>query len=335
MPARDLSALLGQVGRAKQHFRLARDCRVLSCYEAGRDGFWLHRALVARGIENLVVDSASIAVDRRLRRAKTDRIDLDKLLAMLLRHGGGERDVWRVVHVPSEAAEDARRSSRELDKLKQERTRHLNRLQGLLVAQGVRCSIDKNFVAALPAQRNADGRALGPRLQAELVRQYRRLQLVTQQIRELEAERRAALRQAGDPSYAMSAQLHRLRGIGDTGAVTLVQEYFGWRAFRNRRQVGGLSGLTASPYCSGRMQRDQGISKSGNPRLRALVVQLAWGWLRYQPDSALSRWYQERFANGGKRMRRIGIVALARRLLVALWRYLEYGEVPEGAVLKR
>lgn len=333
--ARDLSALLAELARAKQHFGLAPDCRVLSCYEAGRDGFWLHRALAARGIESLVVGSSSVAVDRRLRRPKTDRIDLDKLMSMLLRHAGGEPGVWRVVSVPSPAAEDARRASRELDKLKQERLRHTNRIQSLLMAQGMRCPLGRDFVAALPKLRNPDGQALGPQLQAELLRQYRRLQLVLEQIRELEAARRAALRAAEDPGYAMAARLARLKGIGETGSVSLVQEYFGWRAFGDRRRAAGLIGLTPTPYSSGSSRRELGISKAGNPRQRALLTQLGWGWLRHQPNSALSRWYEERFGNGGKRLRRIGIIALARRLFIALWRYLEHGEIPEGAELKR
>lgn len=332
--AGDLSALLAELARAKQHFRLARDCRVLSCYEAGRDGFWLQRALSARGIECLVVGSASIAVDRRMRRPKTDRLDLDKLLSMLLRYAGGEPDVWQVVSVPSPAAEDARRASRELDKLKQERLRHRNRMQSLLVAQGIRRAVNRDLPAALPALRNPAGQALGPQLQAELVRQYRRLALLEEQIRELEAARRAALRAASDPGYAMAAQLYRLKAIGPTGSVTLVQELFGWRPYGNRRRAAALLGLTATPHSSGSSRRELGISKAGNPRLRALMIQLAWGWLRHQPNSALSRWYEERFGNGGKRLRRIGIVALARRLLIALWRYLEHGEIPQGAELK-
>ena len=332
--AGDLLALDEEIRRAKKRFSLPEDARVLSCYEAGRDGFWLHRYLLAQEIENLVVDAASIEVPRRAKRAKTDRLDVGKLLTMLIRFDCGEKKVWSVVHVPSVEAEDKRHLHRELATLKTDRTRHINRIKGLLVGQGVRIPVGTDFLERLDTVRLWDGSPLPGGLRSRLELEYACLQFVQQQIKELEAERKKAIRTSTDPSVEKVRQLLRLRVIGENSAWLFVMEFFGWRKFRNRREVGPLAGLTPTPYQSGDESREQGISKAGNRPIRAMVIEISWGWLRFQPQSELSRWFQRRFGQGSKRMRKIGIVALARKLLVALWRYLEYGEIPPGAQLK-
>jgi transposase len=307
----------------------------VSCYEAGRDGFWLHRYLQSRGIDNVVVDSASLEVDRRLRRAKTDRIDAGKLLRMLIRYHGGEKQLWRVVRVPTWEDEDARHLNRELESLKRERTRHRNRIHGILMQQGLRLPnpSKKRFIKDLEALRTWDGQELPGGMKARLVRVYQQLRLVEDQISTLAKEKRDQLKEAGNVKMRQVAQLLRLPGIGPVSSWTFVMEFFGWRRFRNRREVAALAGLTPTPYDSGRRLREQGISKAGNRRIRTLAIEIAWAWLRYQPRSKLSQWFSERFAGGGTRMRRIGIVAVARRLLIDLWRFLEYGVVSEGALL--
>jgi len=340
--AGDLTALQGEIRRARQRFGLAETAPVRSCYEAGRDGFWLHRYLQDQEIENLVVDSASIEVNRRAKRAKTDRLDVGKLLSMLVRYHSGEKKVWSVVHVPSVEAEDARHLHRELTTLKADRTRHSNRIKGLLAGQGVRRAMGADFLDHLGTVRLWDGSALPPGLRARLEREFAGWQFAHQQVHDLEAERRRLLRTSEESEIDQVRQLLKLRGIGDNSAWLFVMEFFGWREFRNRRQVGGLAGLTPTPYRSGAEEREQGISKAGNKLIRAMAIEIAWGWLRHQPDSELSRWYQEHYGQGSKRQRKtcgersrtIGIVALARKLLVALWRYLEDGEIPAGAQLK-
>ncbi|MGQ9854177.1 MAG: IS110 family transposase [Candidatus Oleimicrobiaceae bacterium] len=332
--AGDLLGLEEEIRLAKKRFHLPQDVRVLSCYEAGRDGFWLHRYLLAQGIENLVVDAASIEVPRRAKRAKTDRLDLGKLLGMLMRYDGGEQKVWSVVHVPSLEVEDKRHLHRELDALKADRTRHSNRIKGLLAGQGVRMALKADFPARLDEVRLWDGSPLPLGLRSRLEREYACWRFIGEQIRGLEAERWELIRTSADPSVEMVRRLLRLRGIGENSAWEFVMEFFAWRDFHNRRQVGGLSGLTPMPYQSGDEAREQGISKAGNRSIRAKAIEIAWGWLRFQPESGLSRWFQRRFGCGSKRLRKIGIVALARKLLIALWRYLEYGEIPAGARLK-
>ncbi len=334
IPAGDLLKLGDEILRAKRRFGLDEEVTVVSCYEAGRDGFWLHRYLVSEGIKNIIVDSASLEVNRRKRRVKTDRVDLGKLLTMLIRYHSGEKKVWHGVWVPSLAQEDGRQLHRELSSQKTERTQHINRIKGLLVSQGVRLEIKKDFVQQVSAAKLWDGSPIPPGLQARVIREFARIELVNQQIKALEAERRQIIRTATDPQTEMIRHLLCLRGIGLTSAWLFVKEFFGWRQFRNRREVGALAGLTPTPHQSGDSNREQGIDKAGNRHIRAIAIEIAWAWLRLQPDSALSCWYQERFGHGNSRMRRIGIVALARKLLIALWRYLERGEVPEGAVLK-
>jgi transposase len=327
--AGDTAAVAQCIVKAKERCKLQAQAKVHSCYEAGRDGWWLHRWLLEQGIDNIVVDSASIEVNRHARRTKTDRLDGDKLLAMLLRHRTGER-VWSVLHEPTPEDEDARRTHRELARLTQERTAHTNRIGSLLVLHNLRphLIIGGRDWAAWWARH---GEQVPPVLRAEIERESARLALVKQQVKALEAARRQELAAGKQP---LVAQLSQLRAIGPKGAWVLVKELFGWRRFANRRELAGCLGLAPTPYASGDSQIEQGISKAGNRRARSLLVELAWNWLRLQPDSALSQWFNRRFAAGGKRMRRVGIVALARRLAIALWRYLEHGEIPAGATLK-
>jgi len=322
------------VAQAKDRLGLPADAAVFSCYEAGRDGFWVHRYLTSEGICNVVVDSSSIEVPRRSRRRKTDRLDAKKLLRMLIRYHQGDRTIWSVVRVPSEEAEDRRRVHRDLERLKKERTAHTNRIRSLLATEGLRIKLDRHFLARLNASRRWNDSPLGSRLKAELVREYQRRTLVHDQIRQLEKQQLAELKDGSTPEARKVLRLMGLRGIGITTAWTLVHEFFGWRLFANGKEVGSAAGLTGTHYNSGGSERDQGISKAGNRRVRRLMVEVAWRWLQFQPQSGLSRWFQVRFGGGGKRMRRKGIVALARRLLVALWRYLEQGLVAEEVIVK-
>lgn len=332
--ARDLGALGSEITAAKRRLGLTPTAPVVSCYEAGRDGFWLHRALTHAGHQNYVVDSSSIEVKRRARRAKSDRLDVRKLLQMLVRYQGGEPRVWSVVRVPTVADEDRRQVHRELTTVKRDRARVTNRIKGLLANQGVVGPVAGAFPTWLAAVRLWDGAPLPRTLRARLEREWEKVVLLTDQICTLVALQRRQLRTATEPAMDQVRQLLHLRGLGPVSSWVMVMECFAWRRFRNRREVGALAGLVPAPYQSGGITRDQGITKAGNRHVRHLAIELAWGWLRYQPDSALSRWYATRFGAGSSRLRRIGIVALARRLLIALWRYLETGEVPEGAVLK-
>ena len=343
LKARNLDGLRHEIDLAKERFGLAKEAEVFSCYEAGRDGFWLHRFLEVNGVKNLVVDSASIEVNRRFRRAKTDRLDVGKLLNMLMRYHQGEPKVWSVVHVPGVAEEDQRQLHRERMALKRERTHHINRMKGVLASQGVVLEVKPDFVERLEAVRLWDGSPIPSGLQALLVREHERLQLVREQVHQIEDTRKEILQTSKDPAIEQVRRLLRLKGIGVNSAWVYVMEFFAWRAFRNRRELGCLSGLTPTPYQSGESARERGtlapgasagISKAGNRPVRAMAIEIAWAWLRNQPDSQLSRWYRKRFAKGSSRVRRIGIVALARKLLIALWQYLENGALPDGAQLK-
>jgi transposase len=323
-----------EIAAAKTRFRLPADAPVISCYEAGRDGFWVHRYLTSLGIENLVVDSSSIEVNRRARRAKTDRMDVEKLLAMLLRYVTGERTVWRIVRVASEADEHRRQLHRDLLTLKHDRTRVTNRIAGLLATVGVQIKVDVRFRDRLDCLMQWNGQRLPEALRVRLAREWQKVELLTTQIHDLERARRALIRESRDEAVALVRRLLQLRGIGHNAAWLYVMELFAWRQFRNRRQVGGSLGLVGTPYKSGALDHEQGISKAGNKRVRTMAVQIAWGWLTYQRQSALTQWYTRRFAHGGPRARKIGIVAVARRLVIDLWRYLDAGVIPEGAVLK-
>lgn len=331
MAARSYTGLVREIQKAKERFGLPDATPVLSCYEAGRDGFWIHRFLAKQQVQNLVVDSASIEVNRRKRRAKSDRLDALALLRQLIRWDNGEKKVWAVVQVPSIEAEDGRQLHRELIGLKDERTSHINRIKGLLAGHGLTVVVDSQLPARLDRLRQWDDSPVPSELRARILREFERWQLVTKQINSLEQEQRRRIRDDATPGVEAMRMLLGLKGVGAQGAWLLVREFFGWREFRNRREVGGLAGLTGTPYGSGTMEREQGISKAGNRRLRWLMVQLAWSWLRYQPDSVLSQWFRRRFDHS-PRLRKVGIVALARKLLVAFWKYLSKGEVPEGAV---
>jgi transposase len=334
IPARDLKRLEREVAAAKERFGLAADAPVMSCYEAGRDGWWLHRYLDSRGILNLVVDSSSIEVNRRKRRAKSDGLDVGKLLVMLMRFANGETKVWSVVRAPSVQDEDDRQLHRELLSLKSEQTRHVNRIKGLLAGWGLELPEVGRLAQELATLRTWDGSPLPPRMRQRLSREWQRLELVEQQILEIERERVQVLRSTTCPKAIRIRQLMDLRAIGVNSAWLYVMEIFGWRQIRNRRELASLCGLAPTPYQSGQDDREQGINKAGNWRMRRMAVEIAWCWLRWQPGSELSRWFEERFAASGRRARRVGIVALARKLLVQLWRYVETGELPPGAVLK-
>lgn len=334
VPARDGAAVLREITNAKGRFGLGAEARVVSCYEAGRDGFWLHRFLVAQGIENRIIDSSSIEVNRRQRRAKTDRMDTDRLLGLLVRYEAGERTAWSVVRAPSDREEDARQLHRELLTAKRDRTRVTNRMRGLLANQGLEIDLTQAVPRQLAGLRRWDGSPLPGGLRHRLEREWEKVQFLTQQIAALTRERRRRIREAADPAMAQVWRLLQLRGIGTNGAWLHTMEFFAWRQFRNGRQIGSLAGLTPTPHQSGELRRELGIDKAGNRRVRWMAIELAWTWLRFQPHSALAKWYEARFARGGPRLRKIGIVALARKLLIALWRYLETGVVPEGAQLK-
>src|SRR4051794_8901251 len=325
--AEGLLALISRV-REQAERALGAPVRVASCHEAGRDGFWLHRVLQKAGIDNRVIDPASLLVDRRARRAKTDRLDAEALLRALMALCRGEPRVCAVVRAPSVEEEDARRPTRERANLLKERVRHVNRIKGLLATQGI-----DDYQPLRPERRGAlvtgDGRPLPERLAAEVRRHLRRLELVLEMLEEVEAERDRAT--AAAPGKA--AALLRLKGLGAESAAVLGAEVF-YRSFANRRGVAAYAGLVPSPFASGDSCRDQGVSKAGNPRVRRMMVELAWLWVRFQPESALSQWFVARVGPGKGRVRRIAIVALARKLLVALWRYVETGLVPTGAVLK-
>lgn len=345
MPARDLGRLREEIAKAKQKLGLAESAPVASCYEAGRDGFWLHRYLLSVGVENIVVDSSSIEVNRRQRRVKTDRVDASKLYTMLLRHSRGEQHVWKVVRVPSREDEDERRTHRELERLQKERVQHSNRITSLLVTQGVVVEVNRKLPEFLERVRLWDGSQLSPLLKTELEREYARMQEIDRQILAIRKEQRRQIKEAAEVKDASSRDdraayknqlvvaLMLLAGVGERTAWPLVYEFL-WRDFENRREVGNAAGLCGTPYDSGGSVREQGISKAGNKRIRRLMVELGWCWLRHQPESAITLWFNGRFAEGGKRMRRIGIVGVARRLLIALWRYAKFGEVPRGARFK-
>ena len=324
--AADTAAFLRCVAKARARFGLSSAAPLYTCYEAGRDGWWLHRWLTEQGIHNIVVDASSIEVSRRRRRAKSDRIDGHKLLELLMHYHAGDKKVWAVVREPTPEQEDARRLSRELKRLTREQAQHTTRIGALLVLHNLRGGpVATTAWHAWWANQQA---GVPPNLRQEIERELARLDLVRQQIRAVEAQQR---RQA----HPMVAQLCALRGIASRGASVLVDELFGWRRFANRREVGACLGMTGTPYSSGDIQIEQGISKAGNKRARTIAVELAWRWQRLQPASELTAWFNRRFAHGGKRMRRIGIVALARRLVVALWRFLTTGEIPAGAAFKQ
>jgi transposase len=332
----DTTGLLAFIAaqRTRAEARLGAPVEVISCFEAGRDGFWLHHLLLAHGVASHIVEPTSILVSRRARRAKTDRLDAEGLLRVLMAYHRGDRQVCSVLRVPSPEEEDAKRPHRERDHLVQERVRIENRIESLLFTQGIRKRPSlRTWDRDLAALWTADGRALPPHLQAELDRLRRRLGLTLELIREIEAEQAEKATAAPDAAGQKATALARLRGVGATFAAVLTREVF-YRHFDNRRQLGSYVGVAPMPHQSGTIDRDRRISRAGNPRARKALIQLAWLWLRYQPGSALAGWFRERVGVLAGRTRRIAIVAMARKLLVALWRYVETGVVPEGVELK-
>jgi transposase len=314
---------------ARQRLGLPSTVPVVSCYEAGRDGFWIHRALAARGVRNRVVDSASIEVNRRARRAKTDRLDALKLVAMLVRVAYGDRTVWREVRVPSVADEAARHVSRERQTLVQDRTRLVNQVRSYLTTWGA--TLPKTQAAGWwTTVTDWQGQPLPAAVQARLARAHQRLVFLAEQLTALETTQREALAAAAADQPA--ARLRRLKGVAAISVSVLLDEGLAWRDFQNRRQLGGLLGFAPTPYASGTLQRDLGISGAGNTRLQSVMVQLAWSWVRWQPSSALTQWFQRRFGDSA-RARKVGIIALARKLLIALWRWAVQGIEPAGAIV--
>jgi transposase len=333
MAARDIHGLDEEMTRAKRRFGLPDDARVVSCDEAGRDGFWLHRGFVAQGVESVGVDSSSIEVHRRHRRAKTDRLAGQKLLTMLLRYVAGEPRVWSRVRVPSVEEEDRRQRHRAWATAKRDRTRGITRIKGLLASQGLVMPHRAELPQQLDSLRLWDGSPLPAGLRQRLGQAWEQVQVLAQRIGQLEAERRALMQTAEDAVRNNGRQLLPLTGIGTKSAGGFVLECFGWRAFRNGTEVGALSGLPPTPYASGNTADERGSAKAGNYPIRAMAIEMAWGWLRFQPARALTQWYQQRFGHGSSRRRRIGLVALARQLLMALWRVVETGVLPDGAAL--
>jgi transposase len=329
-----LLALIESI-RARAALKLGASPKVVSCYEAGYDGFWLHRLLMAAGITNYVFDPSSIAVDQRARRAKTDRIDGELLLRTLMAHLRGEPRVVRIVRVPGVEQEDARRASRERDRLVKEQTGHTNRIKALLRLLGMAVGYPRrrDWLNWLERQRDWQGQPVSPHLLAEVAREHARLMLVREQLAALEQAQTAQTSAVPAAMAERRDQLQRLKALGPAFSTTLTNEVL-YKDFRNRRQVGAYCGLAPSPWQSGGIDRDQGISKAGNPRARCAAIELAWLWLRHQPDSKLTQEYRRRTLNASKRIKRVAIVALARKLIVALWRYLTTGLVPEGAMLK-
>jgi transposase len=333
IPAGDRVALQRAIGEATRRLGIAEGAPVRSCYEAGREGFWIHRWLATVGVTNVVVDSSSIEVNRRSRRRKTDRLDAEKLLQMLIRYWAGDRRAWTVVHVPTVETEDARHAERTIATLTAERTRQRNRVHSLLALHGVRVRITARLGAQLATLIDWAGQPLPAGLVARLAVTWRQLVGVEAELRTARRAQQAAVRAGATAAAVRAARLQQLRGIQAGSAMVLAKELLA-RDLRNRRQVGALTGFVAVPSQSGEAAHDQGISRAGLRALRSRLVELAWVWVQYQPASALTQWYQRRFAGGGPRLRRIGIVALARKLVIALWRFSEQNIVPAGAVLR-
>lgn len=331
IPSGDIVKFHQLIDQMKRHYGLGVDSPVRTCYEAGRDGFWIHRALTAEGLHNLIVDAASIQVDRRAKRAKTDRLDAAALVRLLMRHWQGEQEVWRMVQVITPEQEAGRHQHREDIGLAQERTALLNEMRGLLAAVGGKLPSLRHLGERLPLVKQWNGQPLSEDLQVRLKRLHARLVLVEQQRQEVRTQRERRLKQSDTPENETARRLLALKGIGPRGSSLLAYEGISYRQFKNRREIAGFVGITPTPYQSGDSRREQGISKAGNRWMRWMMVELAWCWLQYQPQSELSRWYRERFS-GSARQKKVGIVALARKLLIALWRWVTTGELPAGAV---
>lgn len=334
MKARDEAVLLREVAAAKVKLHLPAETPVVFCYEAGRDGFWIHRMLKKHGYACDIMDPASIEVPRQARTRKTDRLDATRLLDLLIRSRlWGQRRAYSVVHVPTEAQEAALRLHRERQRLVKEQTEHLSRIKALCILLGVQV---KNPARVLVDQLiDWEKKPFAEAWKGDLRREQERLALVQAQIQELEAQQAQAVKKASTPAEQKAEKLLRLKAIGIQSSWILSHECFGWRHFQNRRQLGSFAGLTGTPYDSGDTLREQGISKAGSRRVRVALIELAWGWIRWQPKSALTQWFIDRYIReGSKRSKRKGIVAVARKLLIALWKYVEQDIMPEGAILK-
>lgn len=340
VPAGDGEALYRHLRKLEDRARAktAAPAAIRLCFEIGYDGFWLARLLRARNIDTYVLDPASFLVSRRGKRAKTDRIDAEAMIGILKAYLAGDHSVCRPVTVPTPEEEDARRLMRERGDLVRERTKIISRIRALLALHGIKhlqALKGGDWASQLDLMRTGDGRALPTNLRNQIARCFERLTMLNTQIKQVEAARAEAI-MADDTSFPCpdkAVRLEQLRGIGANGATMLVSEVFS-RDFASRRHLASFLGLAPSPYSSGNVERDQGISKAGNRGARCLMVELAWGWLRYQPSSELTLWYRERFKGKGKRAAKVGVVALARKLLIALWRFVETGLVPQGAELR-
>ena len=339
IPGGDTKRLLELIGRLQVKLRGKGVSRVrtVCCYEAGYDGFWLHRVLVNHGVENHVLDAASLPIDRRAKHIKTDNIDAKRLLRAIVGFVQGDPQSCRVVRAPTLEEEDARRLHRERQRLVRERTGHLNRIKALLITHGIRALriTDAKWCERLEKMQTGDGRPIPTRLKIEIEREWKRLKVVAEQVREVEAERDRLVKGSEPSSDVCTVKMRRLvklHGIGAEFATVLTREVF-YRPFQNRRQVASYVGLAPAPYDSGDTKHDQGINKAGNTRARVTAVQMAWLWLRYQSKSELSLWYYKRVGDLKGRVRRIMIIALARKLVIALWRYVETGKVPTGAIV--
>jgi transposase len=349
VPPGDSAKLIAHLERARTRVQDGTDApvRVMTCYEAGRDGFWLHRVLRANGIDNQIVDPASLLTDQKKKSAKTDRIDVHKILRALKLWHDGDTEACRMVHVPTPDQEDARRPVREAQRIKKEQTGHTNRIKSLAALHGIWTfqPLRRDWREQLERLQTADGRPLPPQLKAEIRRECERLHYIRGQLKELVREDRAHRREARrsaegkqpeektalEQRAELIAHLKTLKGVGDVGASVLVNEVF-FRDFENRQELAGYVGLTPQPNSSGPREADQGLDKAGNALARWAMIELAWRWLQFQPDSYLSRWFNERVGNARGRLRRIKLVAMARKLLVAFWRYVTQGIVPEDAV---
>jgi transposase len=334
LPARAELVLLREVAVAKEKFGLAADAPVVFCYESGRDGFWIARMLQKHGFACRVMDPASIEVPRQARMRKTDRLDAQKLLKLLLRAElWGESGAFSRVRLPSEEHEAQMRVHRERERLVKERTGHRARIKSLVVLHGI--EVGNPAKVKFDELRDWEGKPLPALLRGELRREQQRLVMVEEQLDGLEKSQEAALANPESPALQKARKLQQLKAVGLQSSWILSHECFAWRTFRNRKQVGSFAGLTGTPFDSGETLREQGISKAGSGRVRTTMIELAWGWVRWQPQSALSKWFVDQYVRGGgSRSRRKGIVALARKLLVALWKYVEQDQLPEGALLK-
>lgn len=332
--SRDLERLEAEIRAGKARFKVAEDAPVLSCYEAGRDAFWPHRALTRMGVRNIVVDSSSIEVNRRARRAKSDKLDVVKLGEQLIRYHAGEKRVWSVIRVPTPAQEDRRQTQRELMTTRRDRARLVVRIKSLMSGQGVKVGPRGAVPEHLPSLRMWNGEPLPERLLERLEREVAKVRVLDLQIRDLERLRKHWLKSASDPVVDLVRRMLKLRGIGPETAWLLAMELFSWRKFNNGRELGALVGLCPTPHQSGTIRHELGITKAGNRHVRALLVEIAWGWIQFQPQSALARWYAQKYASAGPVQRKKGIVAVARKLLIALWHYVEHEQPIEGAVLK-